>query len=227
MKLVLAVLTALFVLIPFCYIPASAAVFVVKERTSKAQHLQLVSGVSASYYWLATYAWDYAMYCLMSAACMLIFVLYDEPGYVGDADQACYPHPTPHPNPHPHPSPSPNHHPHPSHHPHHHPTPSPDADQACCTLLLLLLYGLAALPMVYCYSFGFESHSTAQIVVMVVNLIMGFVTVIAHFVMSTLPSTQDADKVLVHLYRLMPPYVFGESLLSISSTWYQVRASAP
>ena len=75
--------------------------------------------------------------------------------------------------------------------------------------------------MVYCLSFGFESHSTAQIVVMVLNLIMGFVTVIAHFVMSTLPSTQDADKVLVHLYRLMPPYVFGESLLSISSTWYQ------
>ena len=24
----------------------------------------------------------------MSGACMLIFVLYDEPGYVGDADQA-------------------------------------------------------------------------------------------------------------------------------------------
>ena len=25
----------------------------------------------------------------------------------------------------------------------------------------------------------------------------------------------------MHLYRLMPPYVFGESLLTISSTWYQ------
>ena len=49
-KLVLAVLSALFVLIPFCYIPASAAVFVVKERASKAQHLQLVSGASACYY---------------------------------------------------------------------------------------------------------------------------------------------------------------------------------
>ena len=60
---------------------------------------------------------------------MLIFVLYDEPGYVGDADQAS------------------------------------------CTLLLLLLYGAAALPMVYCYSFGFESHSTAQIVIMVLNII--------------------------------------------------------
>ena len=35
-KLVLAVLTALFVLIPFCYIPASAAVFVVKVRTHPA-----------------------------------------------------------------------------------------------------------------------------------------------------------------------------------------------
>jgi hypothetical protein len=75
--------------------------------------------------------------------------------------------------------------------------------------------------MVYCYAFGFESHSTAQIVIMVLNIIFGFVTVIAHFVMSTLPSTQDADRVLVHLYRLTPPYVFGEALLTISSTWYQ------
>ena len=119
------------------------------------------------------------MYGLMSGACLLIFVLYDEPGYVGDADQAS------------------------------------------CTLLLLLLYGAAALPMVYCYSFGFESHSTAQIVIMVLNIISGFVFVIAHFVMSTLPSTQDADRVLVHLYRLTPPYVFGEALLTLSSTWYQ------
>ena len=51
--------------------------------------------------------------------------------------------------------------------------------------------------MVYCLSFSFESHSTAQIVVMVLNLIMGFVTVIAHFVMSTLPSTQAGLRYLV------------------------------
>ena len=25
----------------------------------------------------------------------------------------------------------------------------------------------------------------------------------------------------MHLYRLTPPYVFGEALLTISSTWYQ------
>ena len=55
----------------------------------------------------------------------------------------------------------------------------------------------------------------------VLNIISGFVFVIAHFVMSTLPSTQDADRVLVHLYRLTPPYVFGEALLTLSSTWYQ------
>ena len=53
------------------------------------------------------------------------------------------------------------------------------------------------------------------------NIISGFVFVIAHFVMSTLPSTQDADRVLAHLYRLTPPYVFGEALLTLSSTWYQ------
>ena len=178
-KLVLSVLSALFVLIPFCYIPASTAVYVVRERACKAKHLQLVSGVSAKYYWLATYCWDMSLYFCMCVCSMLIFALYGEAGYVGDAQQAA------------------------------------------ATFALLVLYGLAAIPQVYCYSFLFENHSSAQIAIMVLNLIAGFVTVIAHFVMQNLPSTRDADKALVHVYRLLPPYNFGEALLGLSATWYQ------
>jgi hypothetical protein len=43
---VLALFTALFLLIPLCYIPAAFSVFLVRERASKAHHLQLVSGVN-------------------------------------------------------------------------------------------------------------------------------------------------------------------------------------
>ena len=84
----LSFLAGLFVLIPFCYIPASVAAFVVKERTCKAKHLQLVSGTNAAVYWLAHYTWDMALYTLLSAACMLVFYLYNEPAFVGNGEQA-------------------------------------------------------------------------------------------------------------------------------------------
>merc|ERR1719163_2369383 len=90
-------------------------------------------------------------------------------------------------------------------------------EQAVATLALLLLYGLSALPQVYCYSFLFTNHSSAQIAIMIFNLIAGFVTVIAHFVMSNLENTKKIDRVLVHIYRLFPAYNFGESLLGLSA----------
>ena len=70
------------------------------------------------------------------------------------------------------------------------------------------------------------SVSVRKIVIMVFNLIGGFVLVIAHFIMQNLPTTQEADKVLVHLWRFQPPYVFGEALLGISATWYQNELGA-
>jgi hypothetical protein len=54
----LTLFAALFILIPFCFLPANFVIFVVKERASKAKHLQLVSGVHPNSYWVATYAWD-------------------------------------------------------------------------------------------------------------------------------------------------------------------------
>ena len=45
---------------------------------------------------------------------------------------------------------------------------------------MLWLYGLAAVPLAYCYTFLFTSHSTAQIGIIIFNLVTGFVMVIAH-----------------------------------------------
>ncbi|EWM19989.1 abc transporter [Nannochloropsis gaditana] len=49
-------------MLAFAFIPAAFAVFVVRERETKAKHLQLVSGVSFLSYWLSTWLFDFASY---------------------------------------------------------------------------------------------------------------------------------------------------------------------
>ena len=84
-RAILAIFAALFVLIPFCYLPASFVIFVVKERESKAKHLQLVSGVSPFSYWLSTYLFDLANYLLVCGAVILVFLAYQNESFTGDS----------------------------------------------------------------------------------------------------------------------------------------------
>ena len=49
-------------MLAFAFIPAAFAVFVVRERETKAKHLQIVSGVSFFSYWLSTFLFDFASY---------------------------------------------------------------------------------------------------------------------------------------------------------------------
>jgi ABC-2 family transporter protein len=49
---------ALTVLFALSFVPASFVIFLVEERTSKAKHLQFVSGVKPTTFWFASYSWD-------------------------------------------------------------------------------------------------------------------------------------------------------------------------
>jgi hypothetical protein len=171
---ILSLFAALFVLIPFCYIPASFGVFVVRERAIKAKHLQKVSGVSGAAYWLSTFAWDYFQYALLCGATMAVFESYGTPAFAGSAQTRA------------------------------------------CTLCLLLAYGLSAIPLSYAYSFAFANHSTAQIGVMAINFFTGFVCVMANFIMLSVEKTIPTARTLVHVYRLFPPFNFGEGLIGMS-----------
>ena len=89
-EVVLSVIASLFILIPFCYIPAAFAVFVVKERTCKAKHLQFVSGVSPLSYWASAYAWDAAQYMVLVACAVAVFELYGNAIFMeAPLDRAC------------------------------------------------------------------------------------------------------------------------------------------
>ena len=179
MQTILSLFAALFVLIPFCYIPASFGVFVVRERAIKAKHLQKVSGVSGAAYWLSTFAWDYFQYALLCGATMAVFESYGTPAFAGSAQTRA------------------------------------------CTLCLLLAYGLSAIPLSYAYSFAFANHSTAQIGGMAINFFTGFVCVMANFIMLSVEKTIPTARTLVHVYRLFPPFNFGEGLIGMSRAYFE------
>eukprot|EP00599_Poterioochromonas_sp_BG-1_P016760 CAMPEP_0173165656 /NCGR_PEP_ID=MMETSP1105-20130129/21518_1 /TAXON_ID=2985 /ORGANISM="Ochromonas sp., Strain BG-1" /LENGTH=1579 /DNA_ID=CAMNT_0014086689 /DNA_START=11 /DNA_END=4746 /DNA_ORIENTATION=+ len=81
-----AFVVSLFVMIAFCFIPASFTVFVVKEREVKAKHQQVISGVSIYAYWMSTYLWDTISYLPTAALVIAIMYAYKIDAYTkGDA----------------------------------------------------------------------------------------------------------------------------------------------
>jgi ABC-type multidrug transport system ATPase subunit len=64
-------------MLAFAFIPAAFALFVVRERETKAKHLQLVSGVSFLSYWLSTWLFDFASYQVPLWMTIVILKLFD------------------------------------------------------------------------------------------------------------------------------------------------------
>jgi ATP-binding cassette subfamily A (ABC1) protein 3 len=84
-----AFVVSLFVMIAFCFIPASFAIFVVREREVKAKHQQVISGVSIYAYWISTYVWDILSYLPTAALVIAMIYAYNVKSYVkGEASGA-------------------------------------------------------------------------------------------------------------------------------------------
>jgi len=83
----LSLFAALFVLIPFCYLPAGFVVFLVKERTVKAKHQQFLSGLHPVSYWVANYLWDMLNYLFIIGCVMIVFVSYRTGEFTGSTDR--------------------------------------------------------------------------------------------------------------------------------------------
>ncbi len=82
---------ALFIMIAFCFVPASYATFVVKEREVKAKHQQIISGVNIYSYWCATWAWDLVSYLPTVGVVMIVCVAYDIQSFVkNDGGSVCF-----------------------------------------------------------------------------------------------------------------------------------------
>lgn len=92
---------------------------------------------------------------------------------------------------------------------------STESRRAWSLCLLFLLYGTSVSGFTYCLSFIFKSHSTAQNVVLFINVTC-MILMIASLIMSQVESTCRADQVLRFFYRLLPGYSLGNGLVSLS-----------
>lgn len=83
------VLIAICVMFALSFVPASFTLFLIEERVTNAKHLQVVSGINAQIYWLATLLWDLANYCIPATLCVLIFLAFDQEAYVSSTNLPC------------------------------------------------------------------------------------------------------------------------------------------
>ena len=77
---------AIFVIIAMSFVPASFVVFLVTERSSKAKHLQFVSGVDPVIYWLSNYVWDLVSagvlwLCSIPGSCRMVVLFVSDHNY--------------------------------------------------------------------------------------------------------------------------------------------------
>ena len=93
-------------------------------------------------------------------------------------------------------------------------------EASTCVFLLIYLYGAASIPLSYIYSFFFENYSTAQISIMAINFVTGFVAVLAYFIMESIPDEVELGNQLVNLFRVFPPYLIGEGFINLSSEFF-------
>jgi ABC-type multidrug transport system ATPase subunit len=83
------------------------------------------------------------------------------------------------------------------------------------TAVLFILFGTAVAPFTYCVSYFFQSHSSAQMMTIFVNLFC-FMLLFASFVMKQVSSTCKPDSILRYFYRLLPGYALGDGLFQLS-----------
>lgn len=75
-KIFVSVLAAMFILIPFCYVPGAFVVVIVKESCVKAKFIQMISGAKESTYWVSTYLWDLTLYSLVVVLVLLVMTCF-------------------------------------------------------------------------------------------------------------------------------------------------------
>ena len=81
-------LAAYFLLLPFSYLAATYASFVVKECATQATLLQLASGCDLTMYWMGAALWEWANHALICFATWIMFFVFDMTSLIGSSDKA-------------------------------------------------------------------------------------------------------------------------------------------
>uniref|UniRef100_A0A8C5L437 P-type phospholipid transporter n=2 Tax=Jaculus jaculus TaxID=51337 RepID=A0A8C5L437_JACJA len=72
---------AICVIFAMSFVPASFVLYLIQERVTKAKHLQFISGVSPTTYWLTNFLWDMLNYAVSAGLVVGIFIGFQKKAY--------------------------------------------------------------------------------------------------------------------------------------------------
>eukprot|EP00116_Pleurobrachia_bachei_P019472 sb/3479734/ len=80
------IIFAIFTTFAATFVTSSFSIFLVKERTSKMKHLQLMNraGISTYSYWIANYIWDFVTYIIFTLCVVALLLVFGVSEYTGD-----------------------------------------------------------------------------------------------------------------------------------------------
>ncbi|XP_074118834.1 retinal-specific phospholipid-transporting ATPase ABCA4 isoform X3 [Sminthopsis crassicaudata] len=79
-------MVAICVIFAMSFVPASFVLYLIQERVSKAKHLQFVSGVSPTTYWVTNFLWDIVNYAVSAGIVVGIFVGFQKRAYTSPSN---------------------------------------------------------------------------------------------------------------------------------------------
>ncbi|KPI83511.1 putative ATP-binding cassette protein subfamily A member 2 [Leptomonas seymouri] len=80
---VYAMIVAIITMVPFSLIPSTFVGWIVRERECKARHLQNVSGLFFSVYWITNFLFDLCCYIITMLLVIIVFCIFSRKEYVG------------------------------------------------------------------------------------------------------------------------------------------------
>ena len=80
------IVSAIFILIPFTFVPANYVCFIVKEKECKAKHLQWVAGGNMLAFWLSSLLWDLLTFLATETLCIAVFFAFKRDEFIGNAE---------------------------------------------------------------------------------------------------------------------------------------------
>ncbi|XP_063138015.1 retinal-specific phospholipid-transporting ATPase ABCA4 isoform X1 [Rattus norvegicus] len=72
---------AICVIFAMSFVPASFVLYLIQERVTKAKHLQFISGVSPTTYWMTNFLWDIMNYAVSAGLVVGIFIGFQKKAY--------------------------------------------------------------------------------------------------------------------------------------------------
>uniref|UniRef100_UPI00398EA350 retinal-specific phospholipid-transporting ATPase ABCA4 isoform X2 n=1 Tax=Pristiophorus japonicus TaxID=55135 RepID=UPI00398EA350 len=73
---------AISVVFAMSFVPASFVLYLIQERVSNAKHLQFVSGMSPTTYWVSNFLWDMCNYTVTTVMVVMIFIGFNKKAYI-------------------------------------------------------------------------------------------------------------------------------------------------